>query len=246
MKKLKTFDSSYFRGKSHFEEDGTQNYLVLHPMTRYLIVITSTNQIVQWKSKGLSDEVIKIPSNSSNFFESLLDYYGTKIRLRFNKSILKQDKITYNHGKIINIYIVYEISKSYNISNCPRLESNLFGAVKLTKNPGVDEYKYPGYGVGFDRKGQFSFGNGYGRNVIIFGVGMTSSVHVDNKEKKILILGKGPTQRLREHTLAAEKMYSINFTENNKKFCLILHYNGANSYLFVNGTEIIKFKNKRF
>ena len=73
MKKLKTFDSSYFRGKSHFEEDGTQNYLVLHPMTRYLIVITSTNQIVQWKSKGLSDEVIKIPSNSSNFFESLLD-----------------------------------------------------------------------------------------------------------------------------------------------------------------------------
>ena len=66
------------------------------------------------------------------------------------------------------------------------------------------------------------------------------------RKKKILILGKGPTQRLREHTLAAEKMYSINFTENNKKFCLILHYNGANSYLFVNGTEIIKFKNKRF
>ena len=61
--------------------------------------------------------------------------------------------------------------------------------------------------------------------------------------KNILILGKGPTQEL-EHTLSAEKMYSINFTENNKKFCLSLHYNGAISYLFVNGTEIIKFKAK--
>ena len=61
--------------------------------------------------------------------------------------------------------------------------------------------------------------------------------------KKTLVLGKGPTQRL-EHTLTAEKMYSINFTVTKKKFCLSLHYNGANSYLFVNGTEIYKFKIK--
>ena len=60
-------------------------------------------------------------------------------------------------------------------------------------------------------------------------------------EKYILILGKCPTQGLK-HTLSAKKMYSFNFTENNKKFYLSLHYNGANSYLFVNGTEIIKFK----
>ena len=72
---------------------------------------------------------------------------------------------------------------------------------------------------------------------------MSSSAHVDNKKKDILILGKGPTQGL-EHTLTAEKMYSINFTVTKKKFCLSLHYNGANSYLFVNGTEIIKFKAK--
>ena len=62
-------------------------------------------------------------------------------------------------------------------------------------------------------------------------------------KKDILVLGKGPTQGL-EHTLSAEKMYSINFTKENTKFCLSLHYNGANSYLFVNGTEIIKFKAK--
>ena len=72
---------------------------------------------------------------------------------------------------------------------------------------------------------------------------MSSSVHIDNKKKDILILGKGPTQGL-EHTLTAEKMYSINFTEKNKRFCLSLHYNGASSYLFVNGTEIYKFKAK--
>ena len=63
------------------------------------------------------------------------------------------------------------------------------------------------------------------------------------RKKDILILGEGPTQGL-EHMLTAEKMYSINFTEKNKKFCLSLHYNGANSYLFVNGTEIYKFKPK--
>ena len=63
------------------------------------------------------------------------------------------------------------------------------------------------------------------------------------EKKYILILGKRPTQGL-ESTLSAEKLYSINFTKKNTKFCLSLHYNGANSYLFVNGTEIIKFKPK--
>ena len=83
---------------------------------------------------------------------------------------------------------------------------------------------------------EFSFlGGGYGENVIIFGLDMSSSFHIDNKKKYILILGIGPTQGL-ENTLTAEKMHSINFTEKNKKFCLILHYNGANSYSFVNGT----------
>ena len=72
---------------------------------------------------------------------------------------------------------------------------------------------------------------------------MSSSVHIDNKKKDISVLGKGPTQEL-EHTLTAEKMHSINFTVTKKKFCLSLHYNGANSYLFVNGTKIYKFKAK--
>ena len=72
---------------------------------------------------------------------------------------------------------------------------------------------------------------------------MSFSAHIGNKKKVILVLGIGPTQGL-EHTLTAEKMYSINFTMTKKKFCLNLNYNGANSCLFVNGTEIYKFKAK--
>ena len=68
---------------------------------------------------------------------------------------------------------------------------------------------------------------------------MSSSVHVNNKEKDILILGEGPTQGLDDTTLTAEKKYSIR-----KKLCLSLYYNGVNSYLFVNGVESIKFKAK--
>ena len=72
---------------------------------------------------------------------------------------------------------------------------------------------------------------------------MSSSTKIDNRKKDISVLGKGPTQGL-ELTLIAEKMYSINVTENNKNFCLSLHYNTENSDLFVNATEIIKFKSK--
>ena len=72
---------------------------------------------------------------------------------------------------------------------------------------------------------------------------MSSSVRVDNKKNDILILGKGLTQGL-EQTLTAEKMYSINFTVTKKKFYLSLHYDGANSYLLVNGTEIHRFNAK--
>ena len=72
---------------------------------------------------------------------------------------------------------------------------------------------------------------------------MISSAHIDNKKKDILVLGKGPKQGF-EHTLTTEKMYSIDFTVTKNKFCLSLHYNGANNYLFVNGTAIYKFKTK--
>ena len=126
----------------------------------------------------------------------------------------------------------------------PTFKNCFFGAVTLTKNTDKEKYGYSSYRIRLDRTSSFSFpGGGFGQDVLIFGVNMSSSAHIDNKKKDILVIGKIPTQGS-EHTLTAEKMYSINFTLNRKKLSLSLRYNGANSYLFVNRTEIYKFKAK--
>ena len=216
FKKLKTFDLGYFIGKSYFEEDGAQNYLVFQLIRRYLKI--NGNYISSWKSKGLSDETITPYATFDNSLTPLIDHYGSKVRLIFKKGCLKQsNNLKYDYGSRVNIYIVYELGASSSNNSDPTLKNCLFGAVTLTKNADIDKYGYSGYGIGFDRRSCFSFpGGGFGQNILIFGVDMSSSAHIDNKEKNILILGVGPTQRL-EHTLTPEKMYSINFCSNKKE-----------------------------
>ena len=141
--------------------------------------VGSGNYIYFWKSKGLSDE--NIAPHATNEYYSLnpnSTYFGAKTRAEFKGSCLKQDKIMHTLWTIVNIYIGCEISKNFPISSYPTLENRLFGAVSLTKNVDIDKYKYSGYGIGFDRKGKFSVGIGFGRNCIIFGEDMSSSVHV--------------------------------------------------------------------
>ena len=158
-------------------------------------MIDNKKYISSWKSKGLSDETIKPPATSDNSLTPLIDYLGNKIRLKFNGSILRQPKSTYTHGKVVNIYIVYELGASSSHNNDTTLKNCLFGAVTLTKNVDIDKYGYSGYGIGFDRRSSFSFpSGGFGQNVLIFGADMSSSVHIDNKKKDILVLGKGPTK----------------------------------------------------
>ena len=191
LKKLQTFDAVYFIGNCHFEEDGTQTYLVFQPMYRYfkrIAGVGSGNYIYFWKSKGLSDERLDFISASSYKLTPELSFYGTKTRVEFNGSCLKQDKVTINHGTIVNINIVYEISNSYNISSYPTLENRLFGAVSLTKSADIDQYKYSGYGIGFDRGREFSFGNGLWS--IILGADFSSSSHPNNKKIIFLSLVK--------------------------------------------------------
>ena len=106
---------------------------------------------------------------------------------------MKKDSVKFNHEKIANINIVYEIHKSINISDYPTLENCLLGAFILTKNADINNYKYSRYAIGFHRKGSYSIGNEIGRNIIIFGVDMSLTPHNDNKEKDILFLGRGPT-----------------------------------------------------
>ena len=154
----------------------------------------------------MSDESIKPLSTSDNSLGPSLSYIGTKTRVKFVGSCLKQDKNTFTHGKTVNVYIVYEINlwdRGYD--DYPALENSFFGAVKLVKNANIDKYKYSEYGIGFDRNGTFSVGNGFGKNVIIFGVDMDSPAHVDNNKKDILILGEGSTQALDDTILTAEK-----------------------------------------
>ena len=83
LNKLKTFDSSYFIGKSNFEEDGTQNYLVFEPLNKYFKMITNNDYVSSWKSKGLSAASIKPPTTSGSSLTPAFNFYGTKIREKF-------------------------------------------------------------------------------------------------------------------------------------------------------------------
>ena len=120
-----------------------------------------------------------------------LSYYGTKTRVKFVGSCLKQPNISCTHGKTVNIYIAYELGVSNCHDNDPTLKNCLFGAVTLTKNADIDKYGYSGYGIGFDRRSRFPFpGGGFGQNVLIFGVEISSSAHIDNKKKTFSFLEK--------------------------------------------------------
>ena len=164
VKKLQAYDLSYFRGKQYFDEgDGKQNYLVFLPMRKYFklnSVVGVTDYVLSWQSKGLSNESIKPPTTSDNSLNPRLSYYGTKIRVQFTGSCLKQPKFTFTHEKIVNIYIVYELGASSSHTSDPTLKNCLFGAVTLTKNADIEKYKYLGYGIGFDRRSSFSFPDG--------------------------------------------------------------------------------------
>ena len=117
---------SHFIGKNFFEEDGTQSYLVFHPLEKYFQLITNTLSILLWQSKGLSTETID-PLTTS--FSPLINYVGNKIRVKFGGSFLRQsNKLTYTHKTIVNIYIVYELCASSSHNNDPTLKNCLFDA----------------------------------------------------------------------------------------------------------------------
>ena len=162
---------SYFIGKNHFEEDGVENYLVFQPICRYFKIIRNTKYISSWKSKGLSDETITPYATSDNSLTPLIDHYGSKVRVKFNKGCVKQsNNLTYDYGSRVNIHIVYELGASSSNDSNPTLKNCLFCAVTLTKNADIGKYGYSGHGIGFDRRTSFTFpGGGFGQNILIFG-----------------------------------------------------------------------------
>ena len=131
----------------------------------------------------------------------MVDYYGSKITLKFNKSCLKQSNtIAYDFGHIINVYIVYKVGASSSNYSDPTLKNCLFGAVTLTKNIGIEKYGYSGFGIGFDRKSSYSFPGGrFAQNVLIFEPDMSSSIHIDNKKKRHTSSWKRAITRIRRY-----------------------------------------------
>ena len=131
---LKNINLGYFRGKSHFDEDGAQNYLVFQSMLKYFMINNSI-WVTKWKSKGLSNESLDVISTSNNSLSPSINHYRDKVRLKFGGSILQQKTITYNHEKI------YEIT-SFKFNDNLVLTNAIFGAIKITKNADTKKYKY--------------------------------------------------------------------------------------------------------
>ena len=153
----------------------------------------------------------------------------------------------------INIYIVYKLDPIASRRDTTfTVQNALFGAMQITKNTDTSKYNYKGYGICFDERSQFGHtitegGRAHttnGRNVLIFGVDMSFIVHATNRGNNIYVMGDGFTQGIHDTTLYVEKNYYRNFTDPGKKFMLSLHYNGDDSYFFVNGRQELKLKCK--
>ena len=178
-----------------------------------------------------------------------------RMRVHLSGNQFQQNKIIipYNDN-IFNIYCVYSLDQiASNRDTSFTIQNALFGAMQITKNAtDSDKNNYKGYGICFDERSQFYHtitedGITYtsnGRNLLIFGGGMSFSVHATNRANPIYLMSDGLTQGVNDTTLYAEKKYFRNFTEIGKNFVLSLHYDNDESYLFVNGRQELKFKAK--
>ena len=235
---------SLLNGAKYFSSGLFQNYLVFISAKKFIKYFSGTTRIDSQKSNEMSQKNIEnIIKSGSNFAPTFVDYHSF---LNFNGHCLINNISV--PKKVINLYISYtlgphlrNLDKDFilTLGNC------LFESLKLTKNAGLDKYKYSGYGIGFDSRSEFSLPEStMGQNFIIFGADMSSSVHIDNKGKDNLILSELPTQGLNDTKLTTEAKYTINFTQSGKRFVLSLHYYGSSNFLFVNATKIYQFKAK--
>ena len=165
----------------------------------------------------------------------------------------QNDVIVTNNNNVINIYIVYKLDPISSTRNTDyTIQNAIFGAMKISKNTDSSKNNYIGYGLCFDEGGEFGhtvkLGNFNGttnaKNVIIFGVDMSSSVHATNRANNIYVMDKDFIQGINDTTIYAEKLFHNNFTEFGVIFVLSSHYNGDDSYLFANGRQELKFKAK--
>ena len=215
-------------------------------------------KISTWKSTGifnyLDNSNVNAVGGSGGDLPDLksdgrLCVYLSGNHFQQNKAIIP------NNNNAINIYCVYEIQPIASSRDTTfTIQSALFGAMQITKNADTSKYNYKGYGICFDEGNQFGHTITEGgfahttnaRNVIMFGVDTSSSIQATNRANHIYVIGRGFIQGIHDTAIYAEKNFYRNFTDPGKKFVLSLHYNGDDSYLFVNGRQELKFKCKTY
>ena len=157
-----------------------------------------------------------------------------QLSVSFNGNYFEQDPITIPNN-VINIYVVYKLDPISSTRNTDyTIQNALFGAMKITKNTDSSKNNYKGYGLCFDEGGEFGHTAKQGnfnrttndKNVIIFGVDTTSSVHATYRANNIYVMGRDFIQGVNDTTIYAEKLFHNNFTEFGVKFILSLNYNG--------------------
>ena len=217
----------------------------------------TNGKISTWKSTGIfnysGDSNMNAVGDSGGDLPDIKNDGRLYVYLSGNH--FQQNKVIIpNSDNVINIYCVYEIQPiSSSKDTTFTVQNALFGAMQITKNA-TDNSKnnYKGYGICFDERSQFGHtitedGRAHttnGRNVLIFGVDMSFSVHATNRANSIYVTGDGLTQGIHDTTLYVEKNYWRNFTDPGNKIVISLHYNGDESYFFINGRQELKFKAK--
>ena len=205
---------SILNGVKYFSSGIFQNYLVSISAKKYIKYFSVTAQIDSWKS-NIEENIENITKSDSTSAPTFVDHHVLS-DINFNGHSLINISIP---KKVINLYISYILKPwLWNLNRYFTLKNCLFGSVKLTKNAHPDKYKYNGYGIGFDSHSEFLFRDeSMEKNVINFGADMSSFVHIDDKNKDILILGKGATQGLDDTILTSEAKYPTNFTQPRKR-----------------------------
>ena len=222
----------------------------------------TTSKTCTWKSTGIFNRF----SNSTYITSSIMDAVGDA---KGNLPDLKNDGrmnvyLSGNHfqqnvasipnsDNVINIYCVYKLDPiASNRDTTFTIQNALFGAMQITKSTDTSKYNYKGCGICFDEGSQFGHTITEGgfahttnaRNVLIFGADISVSTNANNRANNIYVTGELFIQGIKILRYMQKKKFYRNFTDPGKKFMLRLHYNGDDSYLFVNGRQELKFKCK--
>ena len=246
---------SIFRGFFSYLQ---QNNLVYECKVNSFIF--NNKKVSKWKSTGVlnrsdyySMNGIKDTKNETPILKNDEKMYVYLKGSHFQQNnVLTTNNDHVINDNVVNIYVVYKLGPITLRDTTFTIQNALFGAMQITKNADTSKYNYKGYGICFDGSEEFTHvrkrGNfndtTTGRNVIIFGVDMSFSKHANNKANNIYVMGKDYIQKINELKYTQKECIIETLQTLIKKFVLSLHYNDNNSYLYVNGTQELKFKTK--